>query len=68
MITISVNYTCKYRLSFAHHYIWTICGKCYNMKSGRLLKQVYKNGSIGYVINSKFYSLKKLREQLEKIP
>lgn len=65
---ISINYTCKYRLSFANNYLWTTCGKCYNIKSGRLIKQVYKSGCIGYMINRRFYSLTKLRSYLEPIP
>ena len=68
MITISINYTCKYQLSFSNHYVWTLCGKCFNRKSGRLIKQVYKSGCIGYIIESKFYSLKYLRNHLEPIP
>jgi hypothetical protein len=68
MITVSINYTCKYRLNFADNYLWTNCGKCVNLKTNRLIKQVYKSGSIGYVIKGKFYTLKKLRTQLEKIP
>jgi hypothetical protein len=68
MITVSINYTCKYRLKFANNYAWTNCGKCVNLKTNRLIKQVYKSGSIGYVIKGKFYTLKKLRTQLEKIP
>ena len=65
---ITVTYKCKYRLSFAKNYVFTICGKCYNLKSGRFIKQVYKNGMIGYMINRKFYSLKKLKIYLQKIP
>ena len=68
MITISVNYTCKYRVKFATNYVYTLCGKCYNIKTGRLIKQLYKSGCIGYVINGKFYSLTKLRKDLELIP
>lgn len=67
METILVRYTVKYELSFAPNYKWTICGRCYNSKTGRLLKQVYKNGMIGYCIQSKFYSLKSLRKNLQKI-
>ena len=68
MITISVSYTSKYRLKFANNYDWTKCGKCYNLKTSRLIKQVYNSGCIGYTINSKFYSRKYLRLQLELIP
>ena len=68
METISVTYTCKYRIKFANNYWFTTCGKCYNKKTNRLIKQVYKSGCIGYVIKSKFYSLKRLRNELELIP
>jgi hypothetical protein len=68
MTTVTVTYTCKYRLKTANNYLWTLCGKCYNLKSGRLIKQVYKGGCIGYVINGKFKSLKALRKELEIIP
>lgn len=68
MIRISVTYTCKYRISFAPNYVYTLCGKCYNLKTNRVIKQVYKSGCIGYIINSKFYSLTKLRTELEIIP
>ena len=68
MYTFTITYTCKYRLKFANNYIWSNCGKCYNIKTGRLIKQVYKSGSICYIINGKFKSLKYLRTQLEEIP
>jgi len=64
---ITVIYTPKYCLSFAKNYQWTECGKCFNAKTGRRIKQVYNNGSIGYNIKGKFYSLKRLRGSLEKI-
>jgi hypothetical protein len=38
-----------------------------NLKTGRVIKQVTKGGSIGYIVDGKFYSLTKLREHLEKI-
>ena len=40
---------------------------CNNSKSGRLIKQVLKSNCIGYILNSKFYSLTYLRTKLEKI-
>lgn len=68
MIRISITYTCKYRLKFANNYVWSKCGKCFNSKTNRQIKQVYNSGCIGYSINGKFYSLKYLRKQLELIP
>ena len=68
MQTISINYTCKYRLSFATNYVFTQCGKCFNMQTQRIIKQIYNSGCIGYSIKGKFYSLTYLRTQLEIIP
>jgi hypothetical protein len=67
MNSISVTYTLKFELSFAPNYQWTSCGKCFNVKTGREIKQVYNNGCIGYSINGKFKSLKYLRSNLVKI-
>jgi hypothetical protein len=68
MNSISVTYTLKYQLVFAPNYQWTSDGKCFNVKTGRQLKQVYSNGSIGYCINGKFKSLSYLRKKLILIP
>jgi hypothetical protein len=38
-----------------------------NLKTGKILKQIMKGGSIGYVIKGKFYSLKRLKQSLVKI-
>lgn len=68
MITITVQYTCKYHLNFANEYKFTTCGLCYNSKSGRLVKQVLKSNCVGYIIQGKFKSLTFLRKKLELIP
>lgn len=68
MNTISVNYTLVYQLKFANQYQWTADGKCFNVQKGTQLKQCYNAGCIGYNIKGRFYSLKYLRTQLEKIP
>lgn len=67
-MTITVNYIANYRLAFATNYVFTKCGLCYNLQSGKLIKQILKGSTIGYVIASKFYSLTYLRTQLEIIP
>ena len=64
---ITIKYPCKYRLSFAQNYVFS-GDKCFNSKTNREIKQVYNNGSIGFNICGKFYSLKKLKPYLEKIP
>lgn len=66
---LQLTFDCKYRIDFAPHYVFTVSPKMIvNTKTSRILNQVLKNGSIGYIIDSKFYSLTKLREHLEKIP
>jgi len=65
---ITVKYVAKWRVKFATNYVFTKCGLCYNCKTGKLIKQITKNYTIGYVLNGKFYSLTHLRNQLELIP
>lgn len=66
MQTVSKSYTIKYELSIATNYKWLSDGSCYNSKTGRTIKQTLVGGSIGYVINGKFKSLKFLRKKLVK--
>jgi len=67
MPIISINYTTKYCIDFANEYQFTTCKKCINIKTGRMIKKVFNNGSIGYNIKGKFYSLIKLRNHIIKI-
>jgi len=67
MDRISESYTLVWELDFAPEYKWTKCGKCFNTKTGKKLKQSYNKGSIGYNIHSKFVSLTRLRGHLRKI-
>ena len=67
MRTLSIAYTYNYHISFAQNYVFTICKKCVNLKTNRVIKQVYNNGCIGYNIKGKFYSLTYLRGYLEKV-
>lgn len=60
---------CKYRISFAPNYVFSVSPKLLiNTQTGKVINQVMKGSTIGYIINGKFYSLTKLREYLEKIP
>lgn len=68
MNRITITYTLLFRLKFAHNYQWTKCGMCFNVKTGRRIKQTQSKGSIGYKIDQKFYTLDFCRKQLEKIP
>lgn len=65
---ISLKFTCKYRLKSSPNYVFTVSPKMLvNLKTGRVIKQITKGGSIGYVIDGKFKSLTKLRNDLEVI-
>lgn len=66
MNTVSINYTIKYELDFNSNYVWLNTNQCCNLKTGRIIKQVYVSGSIGYCIARKFYTLKFLRKHLMK--
>lgn len=67
MSIITKVYAMEFELKFAPHYQWSKCGKCFNSKTGREIKQTYKSRCIGYYIESKFYSLTYLRTKLQKI-
>ena len=64
----SITYDLKWQLKHLPYYKWTVCGKLINMRTGRRIKKTLNGGSVGYWIASKFYTLKSLRGQLEKIP
>ena len=68
MIEFNVKYKAKYRLKDNENYIFSTCGLCFNLKSGKLVKQITKGYTIGYLINGKFKSLEVLRQNLELIP
>jgi hypothetical protein len=67
MNTVSKSYTLVWEIPFAPEYQWTKCGKCFNTKTGKELRQVYNKGSIGYNIRGRFRSLKALRPELRVI-
>lgn len=67
MNTISVSYAVVWQIDFAPEYKWSNCGKCFNSKTGKQIKQVYKSRCIGYNVRGKFYSLTRLRKHLVKI-
>jgi hypothetical protein len=67
MSSMSVSYTLVFELNFAPNYKWTKCGKCFNTKTSRQIKQTYNSGCLGYNIQGKFKSLKYLRKNLVKI-
>jgi hypothetical protein len=66
-LVISINYACKYRISFAKNYVFTNCGICFNVDTKRVINQTTNSRCIGYVINGKFKSLTFLKTKLELI-
>ena len=68
MIEFSVTYRAKYRLKNNPNYVFSTCKLCFNLKSGRLVKQIIKGYTIGYLIDGKFRSLMQLKTELEIIP
>ncbi len=67
MSIITIQYAMEYELRFAPHYKWTKFGRCFNGKTGREISQCYKSRCIGYYIQGRFYSLRHLRNELQKI-
>ena len=68
MNTISINYQLKWQLKSTTHYKWSTCGQLFNCRTKKIIKKTINNGSIGYWINHKFYTLDKLRFNIELIP
>jgi hypothetical protein len=68
MNCISVTYTLKYQLKMFPEYQFSEDKQCFNIKTGRKIKQTLCGGSIGYCIRGKFTSLKSLRKELQLIP
>ena len=65
---ISLTFTCKWTLDFDNDFVFIErYNFLVNTKTGKILKQVTKGGSIGYVIKGKFYSITRLRQSLVKI-
>ena len=68
MLEFTTKHIAKYRLKHNNNYVFSTDNLCYNTKTNRIIKQILKGSTIGYVINGKFKSLDKLRNELELIP
>lgn len=68
MLIFTTKHIAKYRLKNYPNYIYSTDKICYNLKTGRVINQVLKGSTIGYIINGKFKSLEVLRKELELIP
>ena len=66
--SVTLQFTCKWTLDFDKDFVFLDKYKfLVNLKTGKILKQITKGGSIGYVIKGKFYTLTKLKGHLVKI-
>lgn len=66
MKTLSIDYNYKYHVSFAPEYVFTTCGKCFNLNRGKIVKHIVKKYTSGFNVRGKFYSDDKLRPFLSK--
>lgn len=68
MIEFTTNHIAKYRLKNNINYVFSTDKICFNLTTKRVIKQIMKGSTIGYIINGKFKSLKVLKSELELIP
>lgn len=67
-MNIHLKFSCKWTLDFDCDYVFVDrYNFLVNLKTMKIIDQVSKGGSIGYVVKGKFYTLKKLRDHLKKI-
>jgi len=67
METISTTKTLKWSVKFASHYKFSTDKKLYNCKTGREIKKTVNGGQIGYWIYGNWWSITKLRSEIEII-
>jgi hypothetical protein len=69
MITLSTNYTLKWRFKHYQNLQITTCKRLINVKTMRLKKKCVNGGVIGYWLSSKkFIPLTKINDLIEIIP
>lgn len=64
MTTITKAIEIKWTVKGVDGYGYGVDNNCYNLKTGRIIKQSYNNRSIGYWFGKKFYSVSFLRDNL----
>jgi hypothetical protein len=62
-----MSYSYIWYIDFAENYVFTKEGRCFNLLTGKQIKQCLHGYTVGYNIKGKFYSLKTLRTHLIKI-
>lgn len=63
----SFVYISKWKITGFDDYYFTTNKRLFNSKTNRFSKKVVRNYSIGYNLNGKFYTLKRLKPLINKI-
>jgi hypothetical protein len=66
IIHITETLETTYFIKGFDNYVFCNDKNLYNLKRGKKVKKVYNNGCLGFNLNSKFYSLKKIKPLLYK--
>jgi hypothetical protein len=65
---VTLNLKCKWKIENNENYVFSENPKLLiNLNTGKVINQITKGGSIGYIINNKFISINKLKTMLIKI-
>jgi len=65
---VTLNLKCKWKIENNENYVFSDNPKLLiNLNTGKVINQITKGGSIGYIINNKFISINKLKTMLIKI-
>lgn len=66
MISITVNYNCKWQVVDMPEYQFAK-KKLFNVKRGTEVKKVLKGYTVGYNLRGKFYSLARVKKMIKPI-
>jgi len=66
ILQITENLETTYSIRGFDDYVFCNDNNLYNLKKGKKVKKVYNSGCIGFNLNCKFYSLKKIKPLLYK--
>jgi hypothetical protein len=65
---VTLNLKCKWKIENNENYVFSENPKLLiNLNTSKVINQITKGGSIGYIINNKFISINKLKTMLIKI-
>ena len=67
ILQITENLETTYFIKGFDNYVFCNDKNLYNLKRVKKVKKIYNNGCIGFNLNGKFYSLKKIKPLLYKL-